>query len=882
MAVLKTSEDYLLVQSRSFSDQDFAQHVRQTASCIARGDRGSECAANLRDLYRYLACKTKRRSFSDELLKQLKSMIVEPGKSPKALRLLAMLILRELSPTVGYSIKISSLSADFNWLPLVFPLIFAQGEELGHIASHVPIFIRWLKSSPGSNSYIQRKALLCLYSIQNNYGVHLLGEDQVTAVNQLMLQWLTNTSLYSAPNPYQRTIFNKSKQKLQRITELDGSACQTFFTVLNLAQYCFPDQWLNIYTFSILRQWLLNTWRFQESLGEFSVDIPPEERTSDSPFSTTAGSSFSEPAFLDDRILRTPGADEMYEEISDKHSSPSFSEITQAFSDNNSTPIREADDNVSIGSYSNLSNMRQVFGSESSFFTESSQDGSLARKAMSYCYRLLRQSECKPSTSQDATLVRACIIEAVSLMDFCCIQETDLAPKAVQAVRRVYSVVKMWSVPKTVVLPPIILFLVNHGEAVILDSEPYLKFLFGEVLFSSFTSPEVAFEILTFCYENMEKLRQSTNVFTQFFPNIFKILAWFPRTFLKEFMELLPAMISRKTYIEIFHFLLDLPCLSAALETMKQALKRNSTESSTVFRKSVEAYENVKYKPLFTFILRQESGIADTIDKLDVLHSVFEDFAEHPRVLVSSEVSWLMLRVYFKTILKKGDADVIRKLFPVLLERIICIINIESFKKNIQSLLATELLTIFKLYPSLVLEHSNEIIEFVHRMKSLDEGFEQFFTNLVWVIGEYASSKYNEKCGNQHIIKFHEAIESVTYELALAMTPEGIDAICSSRLVCVLMSTLAKLASRCQDLIPKVILCINKVSKLRSELCVDQVERENLLIRASELISLLKLPNIAPLILTPEPSLKEGRFHRDRHISMSFLMDTTKDMLFSQ
>jgi hypothetical protein len=65
-------------------------------------------------------------SFSDELLKQLKGMIAEPGKSPKALRLLAMLILRELSPTVGYSINISSLSADPNWFPLVFPLIFAQ------------------------------------------------------------------------------------------------------------------------------------------------------------------------------------------------------------------------------------------------------------------------------------------------------------------------------------------------------------------------------------------------------------------------------------------------------------------------------------------------------------------------------------------------------------------------------------------------------------------------------------------------------------------------------------------------------------------------------------------------------------------------------------
>ena len=250
-----------------------------------------------------------------------------------------------------------------------------------------------------------------------------------------MLQWLSSASLYAAPNPYQRKMFG-SKPKLQSVTELDGSTCHSFFTVLNLAHYCFPDQWLNIYTFSILRQWLLNTWRFQEGLGEISVNIPQDQEsiTSDSPFAT-AQSSFNDSSFLDGRMLQTPGADEMYEEISDKHSSPSFSEITQAFSDHSSTPVK--DDNMSVGSYSNLSSMRQAFGSESSFFTESHRDGSLARKAMDYCYRLLRQGECskligfvsktnelrfspkfsnintifssylEPSTSQDALLKKA-------------------------------------------------------------------------------------------------------------------------------------------------------------------------------------------------------------------------------------------------------------------------------------------------------------------------------------------------------------------------------------------------------------------------------------------------------------------------------------------
>jgi hypothetical protein len=69
--------------------------------------------------------------------------------------------------------------------------------------------------------------------------------------------------------------------------------------------------------------------------------------------------------------------------------------------------------------------------------------------------------------------------------------------------------------------------------------------------FILYFSPEVAFEVVNYCCEHTKKLQQSTNIFSKYFPNIFKVLAWFPRTFLREFMELLPAMISEKTYMEV-------------------------------------------------------------------------------------------------------------------------------------------------------------------------------------------------------------------------------------------------------------------------------------------------------------------------------------------
>eukprot|EP00118_Oscarella_pearsei_P007161 m.34001 g.34001 ORF g.34001 m.34001 type:complete len:326 (+) comp31934_c0_seq1:834-1811(+) len=245
----------------------------------------------------------------------------------------------------------------------------------------------------------------------------------------------------------------------------------------------------------------------------------------------------------------------------------------------------------------------------------------LKDKAVEYCLNVIDQCEKKPIKPFDEELVHACLYEAVASLDQLCHLDKSLVPRLFPTVRKIFSRMGSdYSVAKARILTAVFLFFLNHGEVVVHDLEPACTALFNTVVANYYTSYSVSFDIVQLCRENAMKIHKSTNSFTKYFPNLFKMYAWAPRTFLFDIVELLPRMITPDTALEVLHTLFDLPCLSAALEAdnrVSQVDKRVAEygNQSGIGHSSASVVHQQQNKPLLWFIMRCEGGKGDTIDR---------------------------------------------------------------------------------------------------------------------------------------------------------------------------------------------------------------------------------------------------------------------------
>ncbi|XP_028938379.1 AP-5 complex subunit zeta-1 isoform X1 [Ornithorhynchus anatinus] len=495
----------------------------------------------------------------------------------------------------------------------------------------------------------------------------------------------------------------------------------------------------------------------------------------------------------------------------------------------------------------------------------------LREKAFEYCQRLIEQSNRRALKKPDADLQKACLVEAVIILDLLCRQDSSFMYRTLSCLKVLHERI-CGDLSYAQALLPIAQFFLTHSEMAAVDSEAVYQHLFTKIPSELFHSPLLAFEFIQFCRDNIQFFRGNLSIFRLSFPNLFKLLAWNSPSLISEFVDLLPALIDAETATEIFQALLDLPCLTAALDIQLRssapATERPLWDPTVKPTTCLEGFRDPRYQTLFRFLLRIKAS--GTTERLTPLHQLLKPMASCPRVVQCAETVPVLLQVFFTVVTEFADGPLINQLVLLLLERSDLLYDVPQFKADVHRVMSSQFLVLCKLHPSLIVELSKELLEFTGTISNIHNK-ESIFTYVVWAIGEYLAVPYDKRCTVEQINKFFEALEALLFEVT-QLRPSATLARYSPRVITVLMTTLTKLASRSQDLIPRVSLFLSKMRSFAQSPAMTTVyceeDAEAILTRATELMNLLKMPSVAQFVLTPPAEVSSPRYHQDVNTSL--------------
>ncbi|XP_067318134.1 AP-5 complex subunit zeta-1-like [Anolis sagrei] len=508
----------------------------------------------------------------------------------------------------------------------------------------------------------------------------------------------------------------------------------------------------------------------------------------------------------------------------------------------------------------------------------------LREKAFEYCQRLIEQCNRRALKKADAELQKACLVEAITIMDIICRQDSSYVYRSLSCLKNLHSRIS-GDLSYARVLLPIAQFFLNHSETAAVDSEAVYKHLFTKVPAQLFHSPMLAYEFVQFCRHNLPLFAESVSIFRQNTPNIFKFLAWNSPALVADYMDILPALLGPDTALEIFHLLLDLPCLTAVLDVqLRSSLtplsERTPLDPSSKPTTCQEALRHPEYRGLFQYLLRAELAPGEP-GRLAPVRQLLGSVPTPPRVAQCAESVPVLLQLFFGVVAKFADGSLASKLVLAMLERSDQLYEVPGFRTEVYRVMSSQLPVLCKLHPSLVVELSKPLLEFSGTVTNI-QNKEDIFTHVVWAIGEYVSVFHDKRCTAEQINKFFEVLEAMLFEIT-QLRPSATVPKYSPRIIAVLMTALAKLASRSQDLIPRVSLFLSKLRTFVQSPAVVSTytadDAEAILTRATELMNLLKMPSVAQFVLTPSAEVSSPRFHQDTHTSLPLAMKTTTRLL---
>ncbi|KAH6943417.1 hypothetical protein HPB50_021349 [Hyalomma asiaticum] len=450
-------------------------------------------------------------------------------------------------------------------------------------------------------------------------------------------------------------------------------------------------------------------------------------------------------------------------------------------------------------------------------------DETLVSASKKYCLYLVDQTHRKPVHPEDFELQQLCLVEVVRNLDLVCQLDSSQVPEVILVIQRLAA---SHLLSRVTLGTALLEFFLNHGAAVLHKTEDSLSQFFLGPGSRAWLSPSSALHVVHFTLRNLAALCD-VGATEKYFPSLLKIFAWNPQQFKSQFLNIVPAFMSAKSVVEVFHSLVDLPALTAALLHEREML--GMPEGARLKRQSSFQIGSEVHKSMLKFVLRDVSGIGDTFDGVATFHSLIADQANHPKVLRCSEHA----------------TDLLGELL--------------MWDKHAPRVLADVLPQLFRKFPDVTFLLTAEFVEFLSHTSSYDAG-PDLFANLVWAIGEFASPNESSLCSPKAVCDYFEVLELLAFEL---LSFQGLLSERRTRLLCIVITSLSKLAVRSQDLVARALLCLSKTGQLCNTCHVQGPPLAVLERRVLELTAIIKRSGAASDILTPPKEEELKRRHED-------------------
>ncbi|XP_036943677.1 AP-5 complex subunit zeta-1 isoform X1 [Acanthopagrus latus] len=810
----------LIRQAREIQESELNKFYSRLVKLLQGKELGHETVDSLQRLHLILSATKYTRTLPPELQKRLVSLLSSPVEQ---LQVLSSAVLRETLPLSGQELNynqenISQLNSH------AAALLLSQAGSRADLSSLCAQLLRSLESRQSEGPAHCLTHTLPILNTVLTHSPESLTDDHVTLLSKKLVDWLRYASITQGGGASSGGFFTgpRSRQPAP-IAELDGTVSGDFFTVLCVGQGFTDDQWMNVYSFSMLRHWLLT--HHSVSNGNTTADTANRLQLS---LSHSHSFSYDDRSEVDGSVV---------------------SMVSATSSSSRLLPPKER----------------------------------LREKAFQYCQRLIEQSDRKAHKKTDTDLQKACLVEAVCILDCVCVEDTSLVFRTFPCIKGLFGRLSS-DLSFARVLLPIAQFYLNHGEMAAVDCESVWNLVFGRFPAELFNNQFLAHELLRFFRLNLESLQLRVPQYTHSFPNLLKLLAWDSPALVDDFVDLLPSLVTTGTAVELLHTLLDLPCLSATLVLQLRSVCLPIADPGGRGLLSLDAFRNPSFRGLFLFLLRTEAGSGDTIDRLSTLHELLAEAADWPRVVQCAQTVPVLLHIFFNTVITVADEKLLAHLVLVMLERSSLLLNIPKYLREIHRVFSCHLLRLCKLHPSLVVDQSHELLEFAGATANVYSK-EEIYTHVVWVLGEYLSMSCDSRCSVSLITSCFEALEAVLFEITSSAPAPG--AVCAApRVITTLMSALAKLASRSHDLIPRVSLFLSKLRTVTRSgsvaWCSDEEDLVAIVTRGEELWSLLKAPGVAQSVLTPPPHVTTPQWHRDINVAMPLRLRALTNLTHSQ